>query len=67
MSGAIELRPAHGTRHEIRSAGASFVAMGPRLALRVGRKLGKPNVHAWHMQAVADDQFIRTRAKVVRC
>lgn len=27
----------------------------------------KPNVHAWHMQAVSDDQFICTRAKVVRC
>jgi hypothetical protein len=27
----------------------------------------KPTVHAWHMQAVADDQFICTRAQVVRC
>ena len=27
----------------------------------------KPTVHAWHMQAVADDQFICTRAQVERC
>ena len=27
----------------------------------------KPTVHAWHMRAVSEDQFICTRAEVVRC
>jgi proteasome lid subunit RPN8/RPN11 len=27
----------------------------------------KPTIHAWHMHAVADDQFICTRAEVERC